>query len=757
MHQHATPCACGKCLTRTTFSSHPRPPVAMGKITSVNTLSPDTPCSDCHSSAVPASDPDNDSDSEAQHEGYSWRISGMDCPACARKIETAVGQLSAVTEGRVLFATQKLIVKASEDVRVQVEDAVRYAGFSLTRSGTPMKHIEPAGFWRENRTLILFALLLLASWLIQSVSAQAGQVAFTLTTLFGLWPTGRRAFRLIKSGSPFAIETLMTIAASGALLIGATAEAATVLILYMLGERLEAFAAGRARRGVNALMALQPDTAVRLHGERRETVAVSSLNPGDIIEVAPGARLPADAKLLDAFASFDESALTGESMPVERQQGESISAGCLSIDRPIRLTVTSKPGESAIDRILHLIEQAEERRAPIARFLDRFSRIYTPAIMALALLVAILPPLLLAADWQPWIYKGLTLLLIGCPCALVISTPAAITSALAAATRRGALIKGGAALERLSAIRTIAFDKTGTLTAGKPVVTTLIALNEDDVNLLLAKAAAVETGSSHPLARAIVARAAELGLNVPLVSGQKTLTGSGVEAIVSGHKLLIISPARLPQDRLTEQQSAQVFQLESAGNTVVVMLEDNQPIGLIALRDTLREDAKAAVEELRAMNIHSIMLTGDNARAAAAIASELNIDYRAELLPADKVAVIAGLSQQPLAMVGDGINDAPAMKAATIGIAMGSGSDVALEAADAALTHNRLNGIAAMIRLSRATHANIRQNITIALGLKGIFLLTTLLGFTGLWLAVLADSGATALVTANALRLLRKN
>nr|WP_024966470.1 zinc/cadmium/mercury/lead-transporting ATPase [Pantoea sp. IMH] len=761
MHLHSSDCRCGHCTAakspRNTFVIRP----ASGKITTISAMPSEPGCcrgGGCDSAGVskPAENADT-ADAPESAQRYSWFISGMDCPACARKIETAVGQIPAVSQASVLFATEKLVVSAPDDIRAEVEATVSAAGFKLKRSDAPKETAAAPGFWQENRTIILLAVMMLAGWLLMQVDERAGQIVFVMTTLAGVWPIARAALRLMRAGNPFAIETLMSVAAIGALFIGATSEAAMVLLLFLLGERLEAFAAGRARRGVTALMALQPEEAVRVSGNVRETVPIGTLRPGDIIEVAPGARLPADAKLITASASFDESALTGESVPVDRQQGETLAAGSLSVDRQVRLEVISQPGESAIDRILHLIEEAESHRAPVERFLDRFSRIYTPVIMAIALLVAIIPPLFFAAAWQPWIYKSLTLLLIGCPCALVISTPAAITSALAAATRRGALIKGGAALESLSAISIIAFDKTGTLTEGKPQVTAVIPLADDDERTLLAKAAATESGSSHPLARAIVARAAALQLEIPPVTGQRALAGSGVEGIVGGHKLLISAPARLEKHLLSDRQRDQIVQLESAGNTVVVVLENERPAGLIALRDTLRPEALAAISELKTMNIQSVMLTGDNVRAAAAIASELKMDYRAGLLPAEKVAAVADLRKHAaVAMVGDGINDAPAMKTATVGIAMGSGSDVALETADAALTHNRLGGVASMIRLSRATHANIRQNITIALGLKGIFLVTTLAGITGLWLAVLADSGATALVTANALRLLRK-
>jgi len=348
-------------------------------------------------------------------------------------------------------------------------------------------------------------------------------------------------------------------------------------------------------------------------------------------------------------------------------------------------------------------------------------------------------------------------LLIGCPCALVISTPAAITSGLAAATRRGALIKGGAALEQLGQVQTIAFDKTGTLTEGKPTVTDVLPLNGISEQSLLILAAAVEAGSHHPLAQAIINRAEQYGAPLPPAQNRRALAGVGVEGIVDGKTVLISTPAKLAAGLLNQQGANQVERLENAGKTAVVVLEDGVPIGLLALRDTLRSDAKQAIAELNALGINGVMLTGDNPRAAAAIAAELGLDYRAGLLPEDKVRAVTELSElRPTAMIGDGINDAPAMKASSIGIAMGSGTDVALETADAALTHNRLLGVAEMIRISRATHANIRQNITIALGLKGIFLITTLMGLTGLWLAVLADSGATALVTANALRLLKK-
>ncbi|QGH61578.1 zinc/cadmium/mercury/lead-transporting ATPase [Serratia proteamaculans] len=707
-------------------------------------------------------DPDEESDRLAAaplsgSRRYSWKVTGMDCPSCAKKIENAVTALPGVDNARVLFATEKLVVDAQSDISLRIQDAVKQAGFTLLGTQTSQAEQPKTSRLGEFGPLLLLTTLMIVSWALSMVNPELSRIAFIATTLVGLAPVATKAVRLIRSGTPFAIETLMSVAAIGALFIGATAEAAMVLLLFMVGEMLESYAANRARRGVKALMELVPEDALLLQGTERKRVPVASLRPGDVIEIAPGGRLPADAELLNPFASFDESALTGESVPVERQQGQKVAAGSLSVDQAAQMKVVSEPGKNAIDRILQLIEEAEERRAPIERFLDRFSRYYTPAIMLLAIAVILVPPLLYSEPWETWIYRGLTLLLIGCPCALVISTPAAITSGLAAATRRGALIKGGAALEQLGQVQTIAFDKTGTLTEGKPTVTDVLPLNGISEQQLLTLAAAVEAGSHHPLAQAIINRAEQYGAPLPLAQGRRALAGVGVEGVIDGKTLLISAPAKLAAGLLNQQTVNQVEQLENAGKTAVVVLEDGVPIGLLALRDTLRSDAKQAIAELKALGINGVMLTGDNPRAAAAIATELGLDYRAGLLPEDKVKAVTELSElRPTAMIGDGINDAPAMKASSIGIAMGSGTDVALETADAALTHNRLVGVAEMIRISRATHANIRQNITIALGLKGVFLITTLLGLTGLWLAVLADSGATALVTANALRLLKK-
>ncbi|EJD6049155.1 zinc/cadmium/mercury/lead-transporting ATPase [Providencia rettgeri] len=692
---------------------------------------------------------------QAASQRFSWIIRGMDCPSCANKIETAVKQISEVKQAKVLFATEKLVVDANTDISVAVRSTVETVGYELLEVGSNSAAAAPPSLISEAKPVIILAILMAISWGIEFINPQLGNIAFILTTLFGLYPIARKSLRLMRTGSPFAIETLMTVAAIGAIFIQATEEAAMVILLFMLGEMLESYSAGRARRGVSALMALVPEDAVLIKNGQKTTIPVAQLRPGDIIEIAPGGRLPTDAVLVSGFASFDESALTGESVPVERNVGDKVAAGCLSVDRAVQMQVVSEQGQNAIDRILQLIEEAEERRAPIERFIDRFSRVYTPIIMLISALVIVIPPIFFSAPWETWIYRGLTLLLIGCPCALVISTPAAITSALATATRRGALIKGGAALEQLGTITTIALDKTGTLTEGKPHVTNLVPVEGLSESELVQITASVEVGSHHPLAKAVVNKAEELSLTVTEAQERKALAGKGIEGYLNNKHILVSAPSRLDTPLNSEWQS-KVETLEAEGKTVVVTLENNRMIGLTALQDTLRKDAADTMSMLKALNVNAVMLTGDNPRAASAIAGQLGMEYRAGLLPEDKVTAVMELNRNhSTMMVGDGINDAPAMKASSIGVAMGSGTDVALETADAALTHNRLTGLAEIIALSRATRKIIRENIAIALGLKAVFLVTSLLGITGLWVAVLADSGATALVTANAVRLLR--
>lgn len=700
---------------------------------------------------------------DGQGRTLRYRVDGMDCPSCVGKLQTALGRIEGVSGVEVSFATGLLALGAQGAAAngQAVEDKIRALGFTPTAIHDAPKAPAPAdaaAWWRERKAqLVGFTGILLAAAFVASLIVPAeAEWAYLAAAVIGLVPVARRALTLIRSGSPFSIETLMAVAAIGAIAIGAASEAAVVVFLFALGELLETVAAGRARQGIKALVSLVPRTAQRETNGVLATVAVDDLAIGDIVLVRPGDRVPADGEIVDGASELDEAPITGESMPVAKAAGDAVYAGSINAGGVLRLRVTQTAADNTIARIIHMVETAQSSKAPTARFIDRFSAWYTPAAMAVAALVIAVPPLLFGGDWTVWTYRGLSLLLIACPCALVLSTPAAIASGIAAGTRRGLLLKGGAALEMLGKVKAVAFDKTGTLTIGRPMVTDIVALEGGEA-AVLAEAAAVESGSSHPLARAILEAASARRIAVPAVAEASAIAGKAVLGRVGGATLAVGSP-RYAAERgpLPAGLADRIGALEAEGKTVVVLLGETGPRGLIALRDEPREDAAAAVAALRRAGVQPVMLTGDNRRTAAAVAGALGIAVEAELLPDDKLAAIGRLKAEgPVAMVGDGINDAPALAAASVGIAMGGGTDVALETADAALLNNRVTGVAELIGLSRATLANIHQNIAVALGLKGLFLATTLLGATSLWMAILADTGATVLVTLNALRLLR--
>ena len=609
----------------------------------------------------------------------------------------------------------------------------------------------------KGKLVVGTGLLLAAAWAVKFLASEQIAVwAFVAACVIGVAPVARRAFAALRAGIPFTIEGLMTIAAIGALFIGAAEEAALVVFLFAVGEVLEGVAADRARASIRALADLVPKTAIiEENGVARE-IDAAELEIGQVVLVRPGDRIPADGTIAEGVSGIDESPVTGESVPKTKGPGDSVFAGSINAEAALRVTVSKSAEDNTISRIIALVEEAESARAPTERFIDRFSRYYMPAITGLALLVAIAPPLAFGQDWGTWVYRGLALLLIGCPCALVISVPASIASALSTGAKRGMLMKGGSVIEAVARVTQVAFDKTGTLTAGRPAVTDLVVLDGTEANLL-AVAAGVESGSSHPLAEAILRRAASAGVAALPATGAKALVGKGAEAIVDGQSAWVASP-RFGSDNgaLDGAGLRRATEMEGEGKTVVVVFRERRALGLIAMRDEPRTDAIEAVAQLKALGVSSVMLTGDNARTGAAIAGVLGMQHRAELLPDDKVTAVKDMVKSGgVIMVGDGINDAPALAAASVGVAMGSGTDVALETASAALLRNRVTDVAAMIRLARAAMGNIRQNVTIALGLKAVFLVTTVLGITGLWIAILADTGATVLVTLNALRLLR--
>jgi Cd2+/Zn2+-exporting ATPase len=756
--------------------------------------------------------------SERPGAASSWKIVGMDCAGCATKIRGSVERLPGVSDVRLSVMTETLTLTLDEGLTSPqgIEKQVSSLGYAIRAIEKPAAqgvHADPvacgcgdktrdahtndakggghdhnhdhskniaaksdAGHglpghvhettpdgvsWYQTgkgRLVLGTGALLAAAWGAKLVVPGMANWAFIVACLIGVAPVAKRAFAALRAGMPFTIEMLMTIAAAGALVIGAAEEAALVVFLFAVGEVLEGVAANRARASIKALGDLVPKTAIVEEGGTSREVDAATLDIGQTLLVRPGDRIPADGEIIDGTSGIDESPVTGESVPKTKTVSDPVFAGSINREAVLRVKVTKAAEDNTIARIIRLVEEAQEARAPTERFIDRFSRIYMPAIVGLAILVALVPPLMLGGDWNTWVYRALALLLIGCPCALVISVPASIASALSTGARRGLLMKGGVVIENLARVKTVAFDKTGTLTIGKPTVTDIRVFGAEESEVL-ALAAGVETGSSHPLAEAILALAETRGVKARPAADAKAIVGRGVEARIDGEAVFVGSPRFAAETGVLSDEIKGVAEaLEAEGKTVATVFRAGRVIGLLALRDEPREDAKIAIADLKALGIASVMLTGDNARTGAAIAGSLGMTHKAELMPDDKVKAIKVLAAEDgVMMVGDGINDAPALAAASVGVAMGSGTDVALETADAALLRSRVGDVPRLIQLARAAMRNIHQNIWIALGLKAVFLVTSVLGLTGLWIAILADTGATVIVTLNALRLLSFN
>jgi Cd2+/Zn2+-exporting ATPase len=700
-------------------------------------------------------------------------VEGMDCVSCATKIENALRRMEGVGDVMVSVPAGTVTIvhdgTADEDgFRDRIEklgygvSAGNASGQALVKEAvlpTAERRDGRLPWWQSRKGILVIVSgsALAAAYLIGRAVPAAEHWAFLAAMLIGLAPIGRRAISAALAGTPFSIEMLMSLATVGAVVIGATEEAATVVFLFLIGELLEGVAANRARASIQDLTKLVPKTA-RLDedGKVREVEAVS-LSIGATVQVRPGDRIPADGVIMSGESAIDEAPVTGESVPLRKGPDQPVFAGTVNGDGLLRVRVSAAAADNTIARVVRLVEEAQESKAPTERFIDRFSRYYTPGIVAVAALVVVLPPLAFGGVWTEWIYKGLAILLIGCPCALVISTPAAIAASLSAGARRGLLLKGGAVLEQIGKVTVACFDKTGTLTAGKPMVTDIVGFGRSEAEVLRF-AAALESGSSHPLAVAILAKAAEGDIDMPQASEAKAIGGKGISANVDGLRVFVGSPkAAAELSPLTADQAAKITVLNDEGKTVSLVVIGNEVAGALALRDEPRPDAKKGLELLTNAGVRTMMLTGDNRRVAAAVGRQLGIEVRAELLPEDKQKSVGEFRKEGyvVAKIGDGINDAPALAAADVGIAMGGGADVALETADAAVLHGRVSDVAAMIDLSKRTMTNIRQNIAVALGLKAVFLVTTVVGITGLWPAILADTGATVLVTLNALRLLQ--
>jgi Cd2+/Zn2+-exporting ATPase len=572
----------------------------------------------------------------------------------------------------------------------------------------------------------------------------------------GVYPA-RRAVTALRTRT-VDINVLMVIAVAGALALGEWFEAASVVFLFALAQWLEARTLERARQAIRALVDLTPrDAIVKRNGvEHRESV--DAIAVGDVVVVRPGDKVPLDGTIVVGHSDVNEAPMTGESLPVDKGPGDEVYAGTINGRGSVELAVTRIGPDTRLARIIHLVEAAQSRRAPVQSFVDRFARIYTPAVIVLAVLVALVPPLVGGADAATWLYRSLVLLVISCPCALVISTPVSIVSALSAAARNGVLIKGGAHLERLAAVHSVAFDKTGTLTRGQPDVADIIAVGSASAQDVLRFAAAVETRSEHPIARAITERARLAGIDVPEATRFMSVPGMGVDAVVGGRAVAAGNDTLMIARGIAEVSALESFRRD--GHTLVFVAVERVLLGAIAIADPVRETARETLELLRSHGVrHISMLTGDHASSARVVAGALGLDeYHAGLLPQQKHDRVVAIrdSHGPILMVGDGVNDAPALAAADVGVAMGAaGSDAALETADIALMSDELLKLPYALRLARATLFNVKTNVVVSLVLKAAFLVMAITGSATLWMAVLADTGASVIVVANALRLLR--
>lgn len=697
------------------------------------------------------------------HAESIFKIEGMDCHEEVAILERSLNRLPGIEDLDADVMSQRLRVKydAAKLTTSGIAEAVARTGM---RAWLEHEEPQPSASGTQRLRFVAGSGILLALGLSQELlgaSFLPAWLLFAPSIALGVVPLARRAATSIRSAA-LDINVLMLVAVAGAIALGEWSEAASVVFLFALAQWLESRAMDRARGAIRALMELAPAEAVVRRGSGQTRIPVDDVLVGDIVLVKPGEKIPLDGRVHAGTSFVNQAPVTGESLPVEKEAGAEIFAGTINGRGALEVEVTRLSRDSTLARIIHLVERAQAQRAPTQTFVDRFARVYTPAVLSLALVIFVVPPMLFSGAWSEWMYRALVLLVISCPCALVISTPVSIVSALAAAARKGVLIKGGARLERLAAVKCIAFDKTGTLTKGQLRVEDVVTLNGAPSSEILRLAASLEAHSEHPIGRAILRRAEETGIIVLEPERFQSLPGRGAEGRVSGDTVVIGS------HRLFEERSMCSTETERAldtfatdGISTVIVGCNGQTLGVIGVGDEPRESARETIEMLRSQGIeHIAALTGDHQKAAETLARSLGLDTcRADLLPEDKVAAVHELRSRygVLAMVGDGVNDAPALASADVGIAMGAvGTDAALETADVALMSDELAKIPYAIRLSRATLRNIRMNIAFSLTLKAAFLAMAVTGAATLWMAVVADTGASLIVIANALRLLRE-
>jgi Zn2+/Cd2+-exporting ATPase len=686
------------------------------------------------------------------------RVEGMDCASCAATVEKRVGQLPGVHRAVVTFAIGRLDAEHEPGLALEeIERAVRDAGYGVERA----QEVERPPFWRTPRAIsVLASALLLVLGLALSV-AGASEVASVGTYLAAIVVGGVPIFRAALAGlrtRHMDMNVLMSAATIGAVGIGEWAEAAFVVVLFAAGNALQVYAIDRTRGAVRALARLAPDEVLVRRGDSERLVGAGEVAVGETVNVRPGERLALDGEVIEGRTTVDESPVTGESTPVEKGPGDAVYSGSLNGGGGVVVRVLREASDSTLQRIARLVEEAQATKAPAEQFVDRFSRLYTPIVVAVAVILAVVPPVL-GGEFGTWFYRALALLIIACPCALVISTPVTVVSGIGAASRRGILVKGGAALEAAGRLKALAFDKTGTLTEGRPVVSRVVPLDGRDEAEVLQLAAALERRSEHPLAHAILSAAN--GVDLPPVAGFRSLAGRGAEGKVGGKGYLIGSPRLYAERGLVLGGATEALEaVERAGETPVILGSEESILAVFGIADAVRPDSRTTLESLREAGVGElVMLTGDAEAPARRIAEDLGISYRAQLLPEQKVQAVRNLVSEhgDVGMVGDGVNDAPALAASSVGFAMGAaGTDVALETADVALMQDDLPKLAEAVRLSRSAEGFIKQNVAVSILIKGLFVLLAPFGLVALWLAVLADMGTSIAVTLNGLRLFRE-
>src|SRR5215218_10958813 len=707
--------------------------------------------------AIPAASESKPEVPDGAPERTVLRIEGMDCASCAATVEKRVSLLPGVHDAAVNFAAGRLDAEHDTGLALaDIEKAVTDAGYGVAKA----RETELPPFWRKPRAISVIVSTLLFGLGLALGLAGAAEVACVGAYLAAIVTGGLPIFRAALVGlraRHLDMNVLMSVATVGAVGIGQWAEAASVVVLFAAGNALQVYAIDRTRGAVRALANLAPDEVLVRRGGAEWPVAAGEVAVAETVVVRPGERLAVDGEVIEGRTTVDESPVTGESTPVEKGPGDPVYSGSLNGGGGLLVRALREASDSTLQRIARLLEEAQATRAPSEQFVDRFSRIYTPVVVAVAVVLAVMPPLL-GASFGEWFYRALALLIIACPCALVISTPVTVVSGIGAASRRGILVKGGAALEAAGRLKALAFDKTGTLTEGRPELARTVALDGRSKAEVLRLAAALERRSEHPLAHAILTAAD--GCNLPAVENFRTIPGRGAEGEVGDRRCLVGSP-RLFEEREIPLDLAKdaLAEVEREGETPVILGSEQEPLAIFGLADTPRPDAGSTLAALRAAGVSElVMITGDAEAPARRVAQELGIGYRARLLPEQKVDAVRELvsKYENVGMVGDGVNDAPALAASSVGFAMGAaGTDVALETADVALMQDHLPKLGEAVVLSRAAERIIKQNIYVSLLIKGLFVLLAPVGLVTLWLAVLADMGTSIAVTLNGLKLFR--